>query len=114
MEPDDNGEQDSGGGRGGVDDDDPDDWFSKPFKFMKFEWMFDDMLSEETVQSSPSDSEIENEDGCISFEEGVQQSVIDDNIDQMLINECQQALMQESENCIAEENGNEKPLKSSA
>ena len=25
----------------------------------------------------------------------------------MLINECQQALVQESENCIAEENGNE-------
>ena len=74
---------------------------------MMFELMFDDMLSEEAVQSSPSDTEIENEDGCISFEECVQQSVIDDSIDQMLINECQQALVQESENCIAEENGNE-------
>ena len=52
---------------------------------MKFESMFDDMLSEETVQSSPSDAEIENENGCISFEKSVQQSVIDDNIDQMLI-----------------------------
>ena len=107
MGPDDIGELDGGVGGGGGDDDDPDDWFSKPFKFMKFESMFNDMLSEEDVRSSPSDTEIENEDGCISFEECVQQSVIDDSIDQMLINECQQALVQESENCIAEENGNE-------
>ena len=33
--------------------------------------------------------------------------MIDDSIDQMLINECQQAVVQELENCIAEENGNE-------
>ena len=85
MGPDDIGELDGGGGGGGGDDDDRDDWFSKPFKFVKFQSMFDDMLSEEAVQSSPSYTEIENEDGCISFEECVQQSVIDDSIDQMLM-----------------------------
>ena len=51
MGPNDIGELDGGGGRGGGDDGDPDDWISKPFKFMKFESMFDDMLSEEAVQS---------------------------------------------------------------
>ena len=65
MGPGDIGELDSGGGGGGGDNDDPDDWLSKPFKFMKLESIFDDMLSEEAVQSSPTDTEIENEDGCI-------------------------------------------------
>ncbi len=80
---------------------------------MKFESMFDDMLSEEAVQCSPPEEDIENEDGCISFQEGVEESVIDENIDQMLINEYQQALVQESESCI-EKMQTKKVLKSSA
>ncbi len=105
MEPDNIGELRGGRHEGRDCDDNADNWFFEPFKFMKFELMFDDMLSEEAVQCSPPEEDIENEDGCISFQEGVEESAIDENIDQMLINECQQALVQESESCI-EKNAN--------
>eukprot|EP00112_Aurelia_sp_Birch-Aquarium-sp1_P006481 Seg17159.1 transcript_id=Seg17159.1/GoldUCD/mRNA.D3Y31 product="hypothetical protein" protein_id=Seg17159.1/GoldUCD/D3Y31 len=77
------------------------DWIKDPFKFIQVESMLDEMLGEEEVTSgqrqTDSESASNNEDGFLSFEENEEESVIDENIDKSLINECQNALTQESD-----------------
>ena len=73
-----------------------DDWINEPFKFIEVESMLDEMLTEEEEVTSDQ-SAFDSADGFFTFEENVEESVIDESIDQSLINECQNTLIQESE-----------------
>ena len=77
-----------------------DQWFKKPFDYMAFDARINDMCSEgiaENVESELQQPQVEMADGCIIFDEGVNDGVVEESLAQMLVTSCREALVRESE-----------------
>ena len=75
-------------------------WFKKPFDYMAFNARIDDMCSEaiaENVESELHQPQVAMADGCIIFDEGVNDGLVEESISQMLVTSCREALVRESE-----------------